>query len=492
MRNKLILFMMVVAWGAEVAGWAKGSSFTYQGHLKSGGSPVNGNYDMRFSLWDAVTNGNQLSGILIKAPVTVTDGLFTVMLDFGAEVFDGSARWLEIGVWRHEDGGDYAVLNPRQSITAAPYALMAGGASFATVASALADGGASLTNLSGASIQPGTISSNQIDAATDAVYRQPLNAVTNNFGQPLIVGNSRGAHFNCQACSWTNTPAASYTNLLLGVDHQLPWVLGSSILVPDRGGMFWADGSGIYGWNDHSETLFGGGANELQILGNTQMALACYNAAYADGGFQMGGSGGFHDKFWFQYDTDSAIPGLGFSKLVQFVTRSGPNNTYAYSAIRAVAADTFSGRNTLNFYSGTPSAIDNSGGNRVGTMLTDGWDFRGRLVTEHVIYDSDATNVIDWLRPSSSEFRIQGNSATFITANLPSGTTNNESRVVFIKSGAFAPTLTFPQGWHWLNEAGNAVAPANLAAARILKLTLTALGPGDGNVLAEAKVGVFP
>jgi hypothetical protein len=136
--------------------------------------------------------------------------------------------------------------------------------------------------------------------------------------------------------------------------------------------------------------------------------------------------------------------------------------------------------------------MDNSGGKRMGTMLTDGWDFRGRIVTEHVIYSAAATNVIDWLKPSSSEFQIQGDQANFVSANLPMGTANNESRVVFIKSGAFAPALSFPSGWHWLNEAGDAVAPVAMAPGRILKLVLTALGLGDANVLAEAKVGVFP
>jgi hypothetical protein len=317
------------------------------------------------------------------------------------------------------------------------------------------------------------------------------NAIINNPSVPFMVGTARGAHFQCGVCANTNTPALTYTNLILGVDHNSPNLSGSSILIPDRGGIFWADGSGIYGWNDHSGE--GGAAhNEMQILGQNKLAFACYNAATCDGGFQMGGSGPIHDKFWFQYDTAPGIPGQGFSKLIQFVTRSGPNNAYAYSAIRAVAADTSSDRNTLNFYSGSPSAIDNTGGNRMGTMLTNGWDFRGRIVTEHATYSAAITNAIDWLKPSSSEFRIQGAKAAFKTVNLPAGTTNNESRVVFIKSGTFAPALSFPSDWHWLNETGDATAPTSMAPGRILKLTLTALGPGDANVLAEGKLGVFP
>jgi hypothetical protein len=36
---------------------AQGTAFTYQGALKSGGSPANGNYDLEFSLFDAATSG---------------------------------------------------------------------------------------------------------------------------------------------------------------------------------------------------------------------------------------------------------------------------------------------------------------------------------------------------------------------------------------------------------------------------------------------------
>ena len=57
---------------------------------------------------------------LTKSSVTVTEGLFSVQLDFGA-VFNGSALFLEISV-RPDGGGDYTTLDPRQSLTAAPYA----------------------------------------------------------------------------------------------------------------------------------------------------------------------------------------------------------------------------------------------------------------------------------------------------------------------------------------------------------------------------------
>src|SRR5262249_27760132 len=37
---------------------AQSTSFMYQGRLNDGGSPANGRYDLRFTVYDFVTNGN--------------------------------------------------------------------------------------------------------------------------------------------------------------------------------------------------------------------------------------------------------------------------------------------------------------------------------------------------------------------------------------------------------------------------------------------------
>ena len=101
-----------------------GSSFTYQGRLTDGGSPANGNYDLQFRLYDDLTGGNQIGSTVNVNGIAVTDGLFTTLLDFGATAFAGQARWLEVAV-RPAGGGSYTTLNPRQPLTASPYALHA-------------------------------------------------------------------------------------------------------------------------------------------------------------------------------------------------------------------------------------------------------------------------------------------------------------------------------------------------------------------------------
>jgi hypothetical protein len=63
-----------------------------------------------------------LGSPITTSPVTVSNGLFTVTLDFGREAFDGNERWLEIGV-KTNRGVAFSTLLPRQQITATPYAI---------------------------------------------------------------------------------------------------------------------------------------------------------------------------------------------------------------------------------------------------------------------------------------------------------------------------------------------------------------------------------
>lgn len=99
-----------------------GTAFTYQGKLDSNGAALTGVADFTFRLFDAAVAGNQLAAVTLD-DVPITDGLFTVSLDFGPSAFAGAARWLEIAV--RETGLNYTTLTPRQPLSAAPYALFA-------------------------------------------------------------------------------------------------------------------------------------------------------------------------------------------------------------------------------------------------------------------------------------------------------------------------------------------------------------------------------
>jgi hypothetical protein len=102
-----------------------GTAFTYQGQLKSGGLPVTDTADFQFTLWDALAGGSQIGAMIPVNGKSVTNGLFTVTLDFGAGAFAGNARWLEIAVRSPAGGGAYQTLSPRQELKPAPQAIYA-------------------------------------------------------------------------------------------------------------------------------------------------------------------------------------------------------------------------------------------------------------------------------------------------------------------------------------------------------------------------------
>ena len=105
---------------------AVGSGFTYQGQLKSSNNPVNGTCDFQFSLYDAVSGGAQVGATQTIPAVSVVNGVFTVVLNSGGQfglAFTGDERFLAIAVRCPAGSGSYTPLTPRQTLSAAPYAL---------------------------------------------------------------------------------------------------------------------------------------------------------------------------------------------------------------------------------------------------------------------------------------------------------------------------------------------------------------------------------
>jgi hypothetical protein len=101
-----------------------GAAFTYQGRLTDAGAPAQGNFDLRFTLYDSESGGGTTGAVLTESNVVVADGIFSVSLDFGGGVFDGTSRWLQIEV-RAAGVGDFVRLAPRQALKPVPYALFA-------------------------------------------------------------------------------------------------------------------------------------------------------------------------------------------------------------------------------------------------------------------------------------------------------------------------------------------------------------------------------
>jgi hypothetical protein len=105
------------------------TAFTYQGRLMDANKPADGIYDLQFKLYDANVAGTQKGTTIDVNEMDVIDGLFTVLLDFGSNVFDGNAVWLEIGVrpGSLKDPNTYTALSSRPEITPTPYAIQTRG-----------------------------------------------------------------------------------------------------------------------------------------------------------------------------------------------------------------------------------------------------------------------------------------------------------------------------------------------------------------------------
>lgn len=139
-RHYPILFSMVMLSGLLVQARAQVSPapslMNFQGRLtRPDGTPVSdGNYSVRFSLWDTASGGNEKWSQTVNA-LAVRQGTFAALLSgFSANAFVGNL-WLEIKI------GNDAPLTPRQPLTSVAYAMKANSVPDGSITSAsIADG----------------------------------------------------------------------------------------------------------------------------------------------------------------------------------------------------------------------------------------------------------------------------------------------------------------------------------------------------------------
>lgn len=123
-RHATVLLLFTILNFQTSTVFAQGTAFTYQGRLNDGGNPANGTYDLHFTIYDAAGGGNPVGMPVDAGDVGVSNGLFTVTLDFGAGVFTGAERWLLLSV-KTNGTVNFTPLMPLQKFTATPYAMTA-------------------------------------------------------------------------------------------------------------------------------------------------------------------------------------------------------------------------------------------------------------------------------------------------------------------------------------------------------------------------------
>jgi hypothetical protein len=199
--------------------------------------------------------------------VAISNGLFTIPLDFG-NVFDGTVYWLQISV-RTNGGVGFTVLSPRQQLTPAPYAVFADTASnlSGTLPASQISGTVSSADLSGTYSGPvtfnnagdsfsGTFSGNGTGlTSVNAAALNGLNASTfwqlggNNASSGQFIGTT-----NDQALDFYTAGVRAMRLILrtdsLGVYSNAPNVIGGSSVNTMN--------SGIVG-----ATIAGGGGNDV-------------------------------------------------------------------------------------------------------------------------------------------------------------------------------------------------------------------------------------
>lgn len=109
--------------------FAFGNSFTYQGKLADASAPADGSYDFQFTLQTSA--GSPIGAAIVKDDVLVSDGVFSVELDFGPVIAVDDYQ-LQIGVRAGASSGAFTGLSPATKITPAPQAQIAELAQVAT------------------------------------------------------------------------------------------------------------------------------------------------------------------------------------------------------------------------------------------------------------------------------------------------------------------------------------------------------------------------
>lgn len=307
--SMIVLCSVILVFAISIS--AQTTEFTYQGNLKTSAAPANGNFDLEFLLYDAVSGGTQLGTTLTRSSVAVAGGIFTVKLDFGSQ-FPGANRFIEIRV-RTSGGGAYTTLAPRQQVSSSPYSIQSLSAETAT--NALALGGAAADQYVGigdsrlSDARPPTAGSPNYVQNTSV--QQAGNFNINGTGSANIF--NAGTQYNIGESRILSTPGNG--NLFIGSSAGFSNTTGSGNLFFGQN----AGGNNSTGNNNNFIGYSAGGSNssggENTFVGN---ASGMMNSTSIDNAFFGASTGG---------STTSGNGNAFFGRSAGFTNTTGTFNT---------------------------------------------------------------------------------------------------------------------------------------------------------------------
>lgn len=367
-----IIFVLIVVCLAVGANFAQTSILTYQGKLADSAIAANGPYDFTFKLYDTLSNGTQIGTDIVRDDVVVTDGIFSVDLDFGAAAFaNGGVRFLQIEVRPGASSGTFTPLVPRQPVTSSPYSVKTINATTADSLSPTCVSCVTDTNID-------TVNAGKVTG----VLAQP------NGGTGLSVSGAAGNFLRSNGTNWTSSPFQASDIPVLGgsfiqnstttqptsnfsisgtgrasVFNALTQynIGGQRVLSNPSGNLFLGEGAGTSnsggpnsflgtnaGFSNTSgfgNSFVGNGAGSLNTTGNTNSFLGsnagAFNTTGSNNSFYGAYSGlnndtGFDNAF-FGYEAGRASTTGSFNSFFgnragYFNTTGGSNSYFGYAA----------------------------------------------------------------------------------------------------------------------------------------------------------------
>jgi hypothetical protein len=395
MKPKQLLLVAVVFYSLLTPvrlALAQGTAFTYQGRLNDGANPAHGNYDLTFGLFSVSSGAGQVGNTLTNSATAVSNGLFTVTLDFGNQ-FPGADRWLEMSA-RTNGNGAFTTLSPRQKLTPTPYAITAenvvpGAGLSGTYSSAVtlnnpgnsfSGNGAGLTNVWHTAGNAGAIAGPNFLGTTD---NQPLELHVNG-QRALRLEPNAGAGPNVIGGAPNNFVAPGIVRATIA-GGELNTVSGPGSTV---GGGYNNTGGGIFaviggGYGNQvtgpEATVAGGDANIAGSQGST-VGGGVFNQASGPGAF-VGGGG--YDGSSFSGNTASGAAstvagGFGNSATNSYATVGGGNGNKATGPGSFVGGGGFDGVSAVPNTASGEAAVVGGGelnvANGPGTFIGGGYN----------------------------------------------------------------------------------------------------------------------